>query len=77
MQNGVYLCVYEHLWGLQVIDSQKETLQNVITFPPSGSFVINSSIDITPEQRVNFQFQAASLNLPKRALKLPPYGRGW
>ena len=53
-------------------------LQNVITFPPDGSFVVNSSVSPVGQQRVDFQFNAAALNLPEgRRLGLPPFGKGW
>lgn len=36
----------------------------MITFPPSGMFLVDSSIDPEPDsQRINFQFQAASLTV--------------
>uniref|UniRef100_A0A0D9ZNY1 Plastid lipid-associated protein/fibrillin conserved domain-containing protein n=1 Tax=Oryza glumipatula TaxID=40148 RepID=A0A0D9ZNY1_9ORYZ len=37
---------------LQVIDVPGGALNNVITFPPSGAFVVNGSIEIQPPQRV-------------------------
>ena len=40
---------------LQVIDVPAGSLNNVITFPPSGAFVVNGSIEIQPPQRVNFR----------------------
>lgn len=61
----------------QIID-KAGTLQNVIEFPPEGSFVVNSSLDWQGNGRTNFKFTAATLNLPKgRKLKLPPFGQGW
>jgi hypothetical protein len=33
---------------LQVIDTAEQSLQNVITFPPDGSFIVNSSIQAGP-----------------------------
>jgi hypothetical protein len=30
-------------------------LDNVITFPPSGAFVVNGEIEVQPPQRVNFR----------------------
>ena len=40
---------------LQVIDVDKKTLNNVITFPPDGVFFVRSSIEIASSQRVNFK----------------------
>jgi hypothetical protein len=63
---------------LQVIDTQQRKLQNVITFPPSGIFVVESSIDPEPgSQRTNFQFIGASLTVNLRKFKVPPFGKGW
>ena len=63
--------------GLQVIDTDAQTLQNVITFPPDGAFVVQSKIETPGDQRVQFEFVGASLKLPNRDIKLPPYGKGW
>ena len=53
-------------------------LQNVITFPPEGAFIVDSSIAIAGPQRTEFQFGAATLKLPAgRVLPLPPFGKGW
>ena len=41
---------------LQVIDVQKRTLNNVITFPPDGAFFVRSNIEIASPQRVNFRW---------------------
>ena len=49
---------------LQVIDVPGGALNNVITFPPSGAFVVNGVIEVQPPQRVNFRqvfFYACSL----------------
>jgi hypothetical protein len=63
---------------LQVIDTQQRKLQNVITFPPSGMFLVESSIDPEPgSQRTNFQFIGASLTVNLRKFKVPPFGKGW
>lgn len=62
---------------VQVIDVAAGTLQNVITFPPDGAFIVDSSIAVENEQRVNFKFGAAKLKLPKRDIKVPPVGQGW
>lgn len=40
---------------LQVIDVPSGALNNVITFPPSGAFVVDGDIEIQPPQRVNFR----------------------
>jgi hypothetical protein len=40
---------------LQVIDVASGALNNVITFPPSGAFVVNGDIEVQPPQRVNFR----------------------
>lgn len=40
---------------LQVIDVSRGTLNNVITFPPSGSFVVDSTIEVVDKQRVDFR----------------------
>lgn len=40
---------------LQVIDVEKKTLNNVITFPPDGVFFVRSEIQVASAQRVNFQ----------------------
>ncbi|KAL4859226.1 Acyl-coenzyme A oxidase [Chlorella vulgaris] len=62
----------------QVIDVESASLQNVITFPPEGAFVVNSSIEVVGPQRTSFQFTSATLQLPKdRKLQLPPFGAGW
>jgi hypothetical protein len=50
----------------------------VITFPPEGAFIVDSSIAAAGPQRTDFQFTSATLQLPKgRSLKLPPFGKGW
>eukprot|EP00877_Chromochloris_zofingiensis_P002630 jgi/Chrzof1/12368/Cz06g31320.t1 len=61
----------------QVIDVDAQRLQNVITFPPSGAFIVDSSIAVSGPQRVQFQFKSAKLKLPNRDFNLPPYGKGW
>jgi hypothetical protein len=40
---------------LQVINVPDGALDNVITFPPSGAFVVNGEIEVQPPQRVNFR----------------------
>ncbi|GFH07073.1 PAP_fibrillin domain-containing protein, partial [Haematococcus lacustris] len=61
-----------------VIDVQAGLLQNVITFPPEGAFIVDSDISLAGPQRVQFRFRAAKLKLPGgKALGLPPFGKGW
>lgn len=40
---------------LQVIDVDQRLLNNVITFPPDGVFLVRSNIEIASPQRVNFK----------------------
>ena len=61
----------------QIIDTAEGFLQNVITFPPASAFVVDSRIAPEGPRRVNFQFSGAELRLPSRALRLPPFGKGW
>ncbi len=62
----------------QVIDLDQKRLANVITFPPEGSFVVDSELVSSGKQRCLFNFRAAEIKLPKgRTLKLPPFGKGW
>jgi hypothetical protein len=70
----------------QVIDVKASSLQNVITFPPGGAFVVDSSCTPDDENgespnpsRLNFKFNAARLDAWGRAgfLRLPPVGQGW
>ncbi|CAL9037997.1 probable plastid-lipid-associated protein 11, chloroplastic [Musa acuminata AAA Group] len=62
---------------LQVIDVEKRSLNNVITFPPSGVFFVRSSIEAAPPQRVNFRFTSAVLRGSNWEIPLPPFGQGW
>ncbi|RWR87458.1 putative plastid-lipid-associated protein 11 [Cinnamomum micranthum f. kanehirae] len=62
---------------LQVIDVEGGTLNNVITFPPSGVFFVRSSIEIASTQRVNFRFSSAVLRGKNWEFPLPPFGQGW
>lgn len=62
---------------MQVIDTDNSTLQNVITFPPDGAFKVESTISLSADQRVTFEFVEANLKMPRRTLRLPPYGKGW
>eukprot|EP00955_Chlamydomonas_euryale_P113154 366197-Chlamydomonas_euryale.AAC.24 len=40
---------------LQVIDVEEGRLQNVITFPPEGAFVVDSQLSSAGEQRCEFK----------------------
>ncbi|KAE8038648.1 hypothetical protein FH972_011134 [Carpinus fangiana] len=62
---------------LQVIDVEKMTLNNVITFPPDGAFFVRSGIEIASPQRVNFRFTSAVLRGKNWEIPLPPFGQGW
>eukprot|EP00873_Tetraselmis_striata_P036818 jgi/Tetstr1/457082/TSEL_043743.t1 len=61
----------------QVIDVEGGTLQNVITFPPDGAFIVTSGVSVAGPQRMDFKFSAAKLKLPKRDIPFPPVGQGW
>ncbi|GAX78009.1 hypothetical protein CEUSTIGMA_g5451.t1 [Chlamydomonas eustigma] len=62
----------------QIIDVNAKRLQNVITFPPEGSFVVNSDLNSDGHSRCSFKFTAAALNLPnQRKIPFPPFGQGW
>ncbi|KAJ7292413.1 hypothetical protein O6H91_Y279000 [Diphasiastrum complanatum] len=45
--------------NLQVINIARGTLNNIITFPPSGAFVVGSTIEVVSKQRVNFRYYAS------------------
>ncbi|XP_021904164.1 probable plastid-lipid-associated protein 11 isoform X2 [Carica papaya] len=62
---------------LQVIDVEKRSLNNVITFPPHGVFFVRSDIEIFSRQRVNFRFTSAVLRGRNWEIPLPPFGQGW
>lgn len=62
---------------LQVIDVEKLSLNNVITFPPDGVFFVRSNIEVASSQRVNFRFTSAVLRGKNWAIPLPPFGQGW
>lgn len=62
---------------MQVIDVAASTLQNVITFPPDGAFIVNSGISVAGRQRVDFKFTAAALKVGDRSIPFPPFGQGW
>lgn len=61
----------------QVIDVKSKRLQNVITFPPSGAFIVDSSIAVESSQRVSFKFTSAKLKTASRDWGVPPFGQGW
>ncbi|KIZ03869.1 putative plastid-lipid-associated protein 11, chloroplastic [Monoraphidium neglectum] len=61
----------------QVIDVDAGRLQNVVTFPPQGAFIVDSGIQVDGPQRTTFKFNSAKLKLPSRDFKLPPFGQGW
>ncbi|KAK3144053.1 hypothetical protein QOZ80_4AG0308220 [Eleusine coracana subsp. coracana] len=62
---------------LQVIDVSGGALNNVITFPPSGAFVVDGDIEIQPPQRVKFRFTRAKLRGSNWEVPFPPFGKGW
>ncbi|KVH88245.1 probable plastid-lipid-associated protein 11, chloroplastic [Cynara cardunculus var. scolymus] len=62
---------------LQVIDVEKRSLNNVITFPPDGVFFVRSDMEIASPQRVNFRFTSAVLRGKDWEFPLPPFGQGW
>jgi hypothetical protein len=62
---------------LQVIDVKAQRLQNVITFPPSGAFIVDSSIAVESAQRVSFKFTSAKLKTASKDWGVPPFGQGW
>ncbi|KAJ9527872.1 hypothetical protein QJQ45_005520 [Haematococcus lacustris] len=77
--NKLLSATWKLLWTTEkVIDVQAGLLQNVITFPPEGAFIVDSDISLAGPQRVQFRFRAAKLKLPGgKALGLPPFGKGW
>lgn len=61
----------------QNIDIDAGSLQNIITFPPTGAFLVESSAEAVGPQRTAFAFTGAVLILPGgRELRLPPVGKG-
>eukprot|EP00850_Spirogloea_muscicola_P013697 SM000094S24714 [mRNA] locus=s94:307657:309735:- [translate_table: standard] len=62
---------------LQVIDVEKARLNNVILFPPSGAFIVDSTLQVASHQRMNFRFTGAKLKTVGRTFGLPPFGQGW
>lgn len=79
----LFIAKYAGLFGteagdiLQIIDVKGGNLQNVIEFPPSGSFVVESGLEISGPQTCDFRFTKAFLNLPDKKIELPPTGKGW
>ena len=61
----------------QVVDVAAGRLQNVITFPPDGAFIVDSAIATEGPQRISFKFDAAKLKLKARGVQVPPFGQGW
>ena len=62
----------------QVTDTRAGRLQNVILFPPDGSFVVDSSLTVESKIRCSFKFTSATLTLPNdKKIGLPPFGQGW
>ena len=61
----------------QVIDVAEGTLQNVITFPPEGAFIVSSTVAPDGPQRMNFKFNSAKLKTPRTDIPFPPIGQGW
>lgn len=62
---------------LQVIDVERGKLNNVITFPPDGAFVVDSTLEVVSSQRVNFRFTSAVLRGSSWRIPFPPFGQGW
>ena len=61
----------------QIIDLPAGLLQNVITFPPDGAFVVDSTAADSGNARVSFNFTGASLRGRGWKYGLPPRGTGW
>mmetsp|Transcript_11414 Transcript_11414/g.27086 ORF Transcript_11414/g.27086 Transcript_11414/m.27086 type:complete len:222 (+) Transcript_11414:92-757(+) len=61
----------------QVIDVRRGLLQNVITFPPDGAFIVTASTEPVGPQRMEFKFTGAKLKLPAWDVPVPPFGQGW
>ncbi|EFJ38733.1 hypothetical protein SELMODRAFT_437607 [Selaginella moellendorffii] len=49
---------------LQVIDVGENRLNNVITFPPSGAFVVASTMEVVSDKRVEFQLRYTPVVIP-------------
>jgi hypothetical protein len=61
---------------LQVIDLQASRLQNCISFPPEGAFLVDSFIAFDEEdQKCSFKFSGAALKTDKWTVRLPPMGK--
>ena len=41
------------------------------------SVQVSSTLSRASDQRLDFHFTGAALKLPKRSIKLPPFGKGW
>ena len=41
------------------------------------SVQVSSTLSRASDQRLDFQFTGAALKMPKRVIKLPPFGKGW
>eukprot|EP00798_Chlamydomonas_sp_ICE-L_P026148 gene26148-11872_t len=68
----------ETLWILANAGLFNTEAGDVITFPPEGAFIVDSSISVEGEQRTSFQFTSATIKLPNdKDIKLPPFGKGW
>ena len=69
----------------QSLDLAAGNLSNVVTFPPTGAFVVASTAAAveggaatSPDAlRVEFKFTGARLDAPWGSLPLPPFGKGW
>ena len=61
------------------MDVPGQSLNNVITCRNEAAFIVDSDLDTDPDnaQRLNFKFSGAQLKLPRRTVKLPPFGKGW
>ncbi|KAI4372695.1 hypothetical protein MLD38_010894 [Melastoma candidum] len=62
---------------LQVIDVGAKSLNNVITFPPHGAFLVRAGIEVVSKQRINFKFTSAALRSKDWEIPVPPFGQGW
>jgi hypothetical protein len=68
-EEQLFIIKNAHLFGteagdiFQVIDVRKGMLNNIITFPPTGAFVINSTLEVVSKQRVNFRYSYPSPNV--------------
>ena len=69
--------ILDRCHDMQVVNTDTNRLQNVITFPPAGSFIVNSVIEPEGDARINFNFDGAKFTVNDRAFNLPPFGKGW